>query len=289
MRRYGQLLTGGSQYSPVNYFTLGAIYPREKSRKPYPRRLFRADPFFLSPILPGELREILIVDLITPSIVKAEQPLLIVDTQSSTVKSEPPLLIPGSQTRSPTVAISDNSFGSSPWTDPANVLASDDAWASATAYPTHYLQASDFGFNIPDGATIDGIEISLEGFGVGFFGGTIIDHSIRIVKNGIYAGDELADGIWPPADFIRTFGGVADLLGETWTPAQINSANFGVGISASAVGFATGAFIDHIQITVHYTEVVPAPPVETVFLVVNSAQPLTIVDTNQIMVVELES
>ncbi len=171
-----------------------------------------------------------------------------------------------SQTRSPSIVVSDPYVGSSgSWQDPMNAVASDDVYAEvAFGSPSELLRATDFGFSIPAGATIDGIELIFEGFGVGLFGGGAVDNLIRVIKNGAYVGTNLANAAWAGADFVRTFGGPADLLGEAWTPADINSANFGWGIAAASLGFGTFAEVDHMQITVHYTEAPPPPPSEPV-------------------------
>jgi hypothetical protein len=60
----------------------------------------------------------------------------------------------------------DASIGTVTWTSPANAQYSDNIRASAILTTTyrvsHYLKATNFGFNIPGNATIQGIQVDVE-------------------------------------------------------------------------------------------------------------------------------
>lgn len=143
------------------------------------------------------------------------------------------------------------------WLIPTNIYLSDNNHAYKRHYEmdiTHYLRATTFGFSIPDGAIIDGIEARFERKAAAAL--HIEDYSLRIVKAGSEQGDNKASAIvWPTTDTYKTYGGAADKWGLTWTVAQINAANFGVSISAvNWEETSCTAYIDHVQIRIYYTE-----------------------------------
>ncbi len=59
--------------------------------------------------------------------------------------------------------------GSGQWTDPENITANDTSYATVDVtqggmfgyYHTYYLQGTNFGFNIPSGSTINGIQATI--------------------------------------------------------------------------------------------------------------------------------
>lgn len=147
----------------------------------------------------------------------------------------------------------DAGVGTTAWTDPGNIVSSNDAYATAvdggSGSTSHYLVASTFGFAIPDGATIDGIVVDWERSG----GAGVTDNRIRIVKGGTIGTEEKSvSAEWGAFDQYDTFGSSSDLWGETWTAADINAAGFGATLSATLGSLATGS-VDHCRITVYYT------------------------------------
>lgn len=156
--------------------------------------------------------------------------------------------------RNPRAAANDLGIGTIAWSNPTNVYASDDAYATASFTApsgiSNYLTATDFGFTIPTGATILGIKAEVEkkqGIGV-------IDYAVRLMKGGVIGTtDRSAAGSWLIADTTSTYGSGSDLWGTTWTPAQVNASDFGFAIVAqdAGAGGAT-AYVDHIRITVYY-------------------------------------
>lgn len=66
-------------------------------------------------------------------------------------------------TNSPALGINNTTTGTNPWTNPGNILVSDNAYASvSTTGSTNYLFAKNFGFSIPGPAVIDGIQLEIE-------------------------------------------------------------------------------------------------------------------------------
>ena len=153
-------------------------------------------------------------------------------------------------------------FDDAAWSNPGNITASDNSYATAQqsggmAGAIQYLKASNFGFSIDSGATINGIEVLIERKDGG---GSFADTEILILNGdgsaGVGSTNRSAGAAWPTSDTTATFGSSSDSWGETWTPAKINSSNFGVQIrcnSSPSFGVTDTASVDHIQITVHYS------------------------------------
>lgn len=140
------------------------------------------------------------------------------------------------------------------WTNPGNAAVSDDIYATVVTNSdetSNLLAITNFGFTIPAGATIDGIELRVEGKVTGGSGIT----PFSVTKNGTVAAVVYADQLWTGTDTTFTRGGPTNLLGTTWTPAEINATTFGIVIySYTEAGQpARTASIDFGSITVYYT------------------------------------
>lgn len=118
---------------------------------------------------------------------------------------------------------------------------------------SNYVTATNFGFSVPSGATINGIKAEIERKQNG---GTLVDNAVRIIKGGAIGTSEHASTTaWSGTEAYYSYGGASDLWGDTWTYSDINSSNFGVALSVkctSDCGSASGD-VDHIKITVYYT------------------------------------
>ena len=89
---------------------------------------------------------------------------------------------------------------------------------------THYLRLRNGGFNVPSDATIVGIEARLSMIRRG--NGTFTMHRLKLE-----GAPESRARIIPWSSnytLYDGFGGANDTWGKTWTPAQINSRNFGL-------------------------------------------------------------
>jgi hypothetical protein len=146
-------------------------------------------------------------------------------------------------------------IGSGPsWANPGNVTADDGTNATATvtfpAAQSDALKASNFGFDIPVGATIDGIEVRAQ---LVETGGTAVYNSVNIGKDDSTLAtpkDPAAALDGTPTDYDQ--GGAADLWGLTWTRAEINSANFQVRVGVD-LNASSSAGCDAIWVKVYYT------------------------------------
>lgn len=143
------------------------------------------------------------------------------------------------------------------WTNPSNIEVQDGNYAThfiTSGANTGDIQGTAFGFTIPTGATITGIQASIVHFDIGGTG-FLNDHDVTLLKAGSPVGNNKAQVGWSglaPETF--TYGSSSDLWGTTWTPADINNTGFGIQISVnnSGVGSDT-AGIDYVSLTVSYT------------------------------------
>ncbi|MBI4086984.1 DUF5011 domain-containing protein [Candidatus Kaiserbacteria bacterium] len=170
----------------------------------------------------------------------------------------------------PVSAVNDSSTGAgtiswSTITSPFTIDGTSSASVSlASTRTTKYLKFTDFGFSIPANATIDGISVTLTRRT------TVVD----VVRDAVVAlvGDSAtttskADTsiFWPIAFTSKSYGGSADTWGRSWTASEINSASFGVIVSAENADAASSrtVHIDGVTVTVTYTVPVSdtTPPV----------------------------
>jgi hypothetical protein len=156
----------------------------------------------------------------------------------------------------PTTAVSDGSIGAFSWGGIVqNFFNSEDGnFVNATVNAhvfTQYLKVTNFGFNIPTNSTINGIKVEVK---KAYLASPAIDNAVRIVKQGVIGATDKKDvSQWLNSFTYTTYGSISDLWGETWTPNDINSSNFGFAISADNVSSPGSALIDYIRITVYYT------------------------------------
>ncbi len=141
------------------------------------------------------------------------------------------------------------------WTNPGNVTAEDGVFATSaitSAGGTHWLKATNFGFSIPGGATINGITVEWKRKASVLF--EITDAASRIVQGGtIGSTDEAAGGNWGTTLAYQTYGSGSDLWGLSWTAADINSSGFGAALAAqNSVPGAATCSVDYCRITVAY-------------------------------------
>lgn len=162
----------------------------------------------------------------------------------------------------------DNSVGNIAYVNSSGILSSDDTYASANATVslfsanTHYLKATGFNLTVPASATICGIQFRVErsATNIGLFT-SVEDNAVRLVKNNTVTGNNLASGTnWTGSDQTIQYGSSSNLWGSTWTPAEINSPDFGIAFSATINGLISllpSVRIDHIQVRVFYQVLLP--------------------------------
>lgn len=161
--------------------------------------------------------------------------------------------------------------------NPSNALLSDNTFAYAASLAslfnktTDYLQVKNFGFNIPTAATICSIEANIiksaSDIDLLIISAWVKDYDVRIIKNNVLAGNnQKQSAAWADAPTTSTYN--ADpLWGTTWSPAEVNSSNFGLSIAAeikTGIGLLPVVNIDNISLTVSYLDpsVLPAQVVQ---------------------------
>lgn len=168
-----------------------------------------------------------------------------------------------------TFASDSSNSGDNAWTNPSRASASDNSYATSAIDPinmngwSQYLTVTNFGFAIPDGATIDGIQVNVERKSSTYTAGTKYaqDDTVQLLKAGTAVGSNLATTTpYTTSDVQELHGGTTNKWGTTWTPADINNANFGVIYSAKTIStnaVAQTISVDWIGITVYYTPAAP--------------------------------
>lgn len=168
--------------------------------------------------------------------------------------------LPSEGPRSAGAIANDTSVGNVIWNAPGNASVSNGSYATASLSSgdrSEYLLASNFGFSIPNGATILGIEVDVERKASSNTN-TVRDNDVRIVhSNGSFGSVNKAHATnWPTSEAYATYGASSDLWNETdWSASVIDDPNFGVVFSAMAFAGANPrtASVDDIRITVTYT------------------------------------
>ncbi|MCX6223378.1 MAG: MBG domain-containing protein, partial [Bacteroidia bacterium] len=145
------------------------------------------------------------------------------------------------------------------WTNPGNVISDNNSYATVAdgwlGITSQNLNATNFSFSIPSGATIKGIAASISRYKGG--GGTVRDNSLYMIKGGANSGSNrgATSTNWPTSETGANYGSSSDLWGTTWTSADVNASNFGVALSATISNSFlnnTTAYVDYIQVTVTY-------------------------------------
>ena len=148
-------------------------------------------------------------------------------------------------------------IGTISWTNPVNSTAADGISATAVITPnaiTNYLKGTNYGFTIPTGVIIDGIEVIINRKTSANNGSRVTkDDVVSLLKAGVIVGNNKATVTSYPTTLTAvTYGSSTDKWGSTWTSADINASNFGAVLAVTANNNLT-ASVDYIQIKVYYT------------------------------------
>lgn len=161
---------------------------------------------------------------------------------------------------SPGTVTTDPFSGTVDWSNPSNITSSNNIRATANlgSFQISYaLVASNFGFSIPSGATIDGIVVEIEKQA-----GTanrLIDNGVWLDGiTGAFSESKAIGSFWSTTEQYITYGGATDLWTASPTANEINSSAFAVYFDVFGDNTAQ-ARVDHIRVTVYYTEGAPPP------------------------------
>jgi len=155
------------------------------------------------------------------------------------------------------------SIGSTSWSIPSNATADDGSHTTnpnpggAYPYASNYLTADNFGFSIPSGATITGIQTKI-GDAFADVDGEIYGGSLQLHNNGtkISGTDTGGAGSWSTTVADKTWGGTASLWGKSdWTVADIEDADFGFRFVVHEYNGAGSpvASVDYVAMQISYT------------------------------------
>jgi hypothetical protein len=159
----------------------------------------------------------------------------------------------------PTTGTDVGTIGTVTWVNPGNISQLDSAPATATMFgrvTTHYLQGTQYGFNIPTDATIRGIELTVTRR-VSDHNAGLVDYAVRLVKDGEIMGENKAitTTVWTTVFTSVVYGGPLDLWGSVWTPDDVNDPDFGAALSVNRTNNGSNdrvAEVDSMQLTVYY-------------------------------------
>lgn len=169
-------------------------------------------------------------------------------------------------------SVSASPWSDNAWTSPGNVTAIDSTYASVTASTfdtndqTHRLRCVGFDFSsIPDGATINGISVTIHNADYANGSGSIdlaqlVEGETPLGNNKYSTAQALTT---TPTDY--SLGGTSDVWGATLTAAIVKSATFGIDLGCLSTAANTDVFIDAVEMTVEYTA-----PVTTITLTPSS-------------------
>ena len=144
------------------------------------------------------------------------------------------------------------------WTNGQNAFVSDDVYATHTS-EAQAQSYENFGFSVPAGATIDGIEVKVEAKSTDITE-CQIETNLWSVSDNEHTNTKTQALIG--SDVISTLGTPTDLWGSTWTADDFTNANFHAEVkfddaSGNNCG-ATTVSLDNIQVKVYYTESTPS-------------------------------
>jgi hypothetical protein len=152
--------------------------------------------------------------------------------------------------------------GPTNWTNPNAARNAENVYATCAntvASTSYILKAYDFQFNIPINSEIRGIQVELEKDSSHDTGSrNVKDSGVFLYKDNVQQSVNKANTgtNWSTTEVGMLYGvsGV-DLWGTTWTPEQINSSGFGVGLTVQIVANTTvTASVDKLGIIVFYAE-----------------------------------
>ncbi len=135
------------------------------------------------------------------------------------------------------------------WNDPTNAFTSDDAYSSEDTQGDRQ-DWYNFNFNVPNGATIDGIHVNVEATAT-----VNVGAGIAISWNGGIDYTSEKSDTWSTPEENKTFGGPSDTWGRTWSSDDFKDSNFRIRLSRSSHNPGTFLNVDYIEIKVYFTYV----------------------------------
>lgn len=164
----------------------------------------------------------------------------------------------------------DTNIGLAAWDTPTNAQGACDSTTSTVdlnagdTLVSNYLKATNFGFSIPTGATINGVEtvIRLRASANNQFP-TL---NTRIVTGGTVQTTSTVGGLHQVNSSLAnyTFGGPTELYGQSLTESTVENSGFGLALYIT--GDADNYYVDCYAMTVYYTPVASASVESDLFI-----------------------
>ena len=155
-------------------------------------------------------------------------------------------------------------LATSSWDSLENARVSDDQYLSVDLERydrSHVIRFSNFNFNVPNLATIDGLRISFEGQSIGE--GLISQMQLQFYTNGPVGSDVALIPSLLGDEFVNDtlafdrwwkYGHHNDKWGKEWTPSEVNSSEFGFVLQIqNQTDEFIQAIIDQVSVSVYYT------------------------------------
>lgn len=134
-------------------------------------------------------------------------------------------------------------------TNPANAYSSNDARAVFDSQ-SDQVDYGNFGLSIPAGATIDGIEVAIEGNRVD---PRTLDISLSWDGGSTFTAAQNVGGTFTTSDRTVILGGTSDTWGRTWSATEFANGTFRVRADAVTSGPGDTLSVDQLQVRVSYT------------------------------------
>ncbi len=153
----------------------------------------------------------------------------------------------------------DNNDGSNAWSNPSNATASDGSYATAVigdGDSTNLLKATNFGFSVPGGASIDGVIWEAK---VDSTNHASDNSSVLVINDSVdYSSDAGSTFSGWSGEFYHSWGESDVVYGSGVSASDVNATGFGFAVSAyctseiSCTGSGTEK-VDHMRMTVYYS------------------------------------
>ena len=177
-------------------------------------------------------------------------------------------------TRSPSTVINyDTEINYIEWINLNNISYEDTMVASCSlnsGESSKFLIAKGFNFNIPRFASITGIKARIKSYSTGSIANNQISLSNDTNPIGLDMESYADPVLWGTESRYSIIGSSTETWGNTLTPDDINSADFGILIGVSSLQNSKSAYIDHIELIVYYTEGDTSMSTDVVKKVINS-------------------
>lgn len=146
------------------------------------------------------------------------------------------------------------------WTNPADAYTANDIYAVRSQGAQGFVAYYDFDLNVPVGATVLGIEIRVKGKTTADPAGSA-KLSLSPTKAAASPTDIASatatrtTSNLTAANALYTVGHSTDMMGTTWTPAELNATAFGIMVrgSGGSSPVETNYSLDHIEVRIFYT------------------------------------